>query len=330
MKSMLVSVLLFARLAWSAEGASNPHLAKAQTLYNEGDFARAGEEFEAAQAASKDPKLFLNIGQSYERSGDIKKALKAYSKYLSEFPAAENTGDVNRSVAELTAQTYKDAKPPKVDKLPPRIRHEPKEAWPAGEAITIEVTIEDLGGVFEPMLMYRAGGAGAFVPSPLQPSGKDKFVGLVSAMEVGDLDYFVEAYDTKGNGPSRHGTPTYPHRIRVAAPGSVPAQAAASVAPALPGVDAPQMDIVATEEPTGRGPWAYVTLGVGAAAALAGAYFGIQARSAGARWAGAIDKAAWQTARDDAQGAALNATVSWVAAGALVAGGGALFVFTNF
>jgi len=226
------------------------------------------------------------------------------------------------------------------DDTPPRIQHTPPTSAQAGQPLSIEATVEDESGVFEPMLYHRAKGAPTYSATQLVPAGGKKYVAAIVTPASPELEYFIEAFDNKGNGPSRPGMPEQPHRIRIGG-GSAPIVASAPEEAPVESAPPPAVDIVSDASggltmtevggPMGaRGPWSYVTLGVGAAAALAGVYFGISARSAAGDWAAATDQAAYKDAESRAQSAATLATVSWIASGAVTAGGAAMFFLTRF
>lgn len=298
----IAGCVLLARAA-SADGPDFAalHAERGSRLYVEGDFERAVREFEAALAVKSDPDLLLAIGRAYQRLGEPARAVDAYTRYLSAVPNAVNIEEVNRLIRELTPQTVPGAPPPERDELPPRIRHEPVAEWTAGEPIRVEASMADPSGLFEPKLYYRLDPEGAFVPNALQPEG-DRQLGLLLPVARGEVQYFLEAYDTRGNGPARNGTPTYPHAIKIT--GAPPAA-------------------------EGRGPWAYVTLGAGALAAGVGAFLGAQAIAAGGDWAAGRSVSAREEALSDARGMASGANFAWGAAGVLLAGGGALLLFTD-
>ena len=73
----------------------------------------------------------------------------------------------------------------------------------------------------------------------------------------------------------------------------------------------------------------WATLGLGVVAAGTGTLFGLQAKSAAADWAAATDTAALRSARDQADSKAKLATISFIAAGALVAGGLAILLLSS-
>jgi len=70
-------------------------------------------------------------------------------------------------------------------------------------------------------------------------------------------------------------------------------------------------------------------IGASVVVAGAGTIFGLGAKSADADWAAATTQQSWQSARNSAQSKATLATISWVAAGVLAAGGLATLLFLD-
>lgn len=330
---MLAAAALAGRVAHAGKVSTE----KAETLLAEGDWERAAREFEAAQAASKDPNLFYSIGQAYQMLGDPKRAVQAYGRYISALPGGNKAVEVDKLIEELTPLTLDNAKPPKKDTVPPRIRHQPIDKWAHGKTITLEADLEDPSGIFEPKLYYRAGGVGGnYIPTKLKPAAGKRYQGLIAPVDAGEVEYFLEAYDGKGNGPTRLGTPTYPNSILLTGkladepepPPAPPPPPAMAALPPPPGPPAPELLIVSGGQE--RGPWAYVALGVGGVAAAAGLLFGALAVGSAGTANRAADPAAWQQAHDSAVGSSRVATLSWVVSVAASGAGVALLLFTEF
>ncbi len=63
--------------------------------------AKALEAYQAAQQASHDPALLLQIGLAYERLGDHEKAIVAYRSYLRRVPGGSGRPLAERRLARL-------------------------------------------------------------------------------------------------------------------------------------------------------------------------------------------------------------------------------------
>ncbi len=104
------------------------------------------------------------------------------------------------------------------DRRPPTITHTPVKTATVGVSIVIKAQIEDRSGIFAAAVYVRAAGATKYVPIQMKktPSG---FEAVIPAQRViGDLEYFVEAFDTLGNGPARRASPDAPYTVRTARP----------------------------------------------------------------------------------------------------------------
>lgn len=106
------------------------------------------------------------------------------------------------------------------DDAGPDIVVEPILRAETGRGIVIEAEITDKDGVFDPKLSYRAIGETKFLTSAMVPAGgSNRFRAEIPGSAVtGPMEYFVEAYDAQGNGPSRSAPATRPHKVFVSAP----------------------------------------------------------------------------------------------------------------
>lgn len=104
------------------------------------------------------------------------------------------------------------------DRKPPKMVHQPSTKATAGEPIEIRVTITDPSGVFEARLHYRLANRGEFLSASLVKTTGDEYVATIPAPAVtGDIEYFLEAFDNQGNGPTLVGSQPKPLRISVTA-----------------------------------------------------------------------------------------------------------------
>lgn len=74
----------FAQLSDAQKSLAVTHYRSGESYYNQGRYSDAIREFKEAYRLSKKAALYYNIAQSYERMGKVKKAVKAYERYLSE------------------------------------------------------------------------------------------------------------------------------------------------------------------------------------------------------------------------------------------------------
>ena len=74
---------------------------KAVQAYREARYKEAIELFEQANRLAPHPDLMFNIGQAYEKMGDVANALRAYKEYLRLAPAASDRATVEASIKNL-------------------------------------------------------------------------------------------------------------------------------------------------------------------------------------------------------------------------------------
>jgi hypothetical protein len=108
------------------------------------------------------------------------------------------------AIAALLATTAR------ADNQPPVIAFEPCTSLQRGRAFTVFARITDESPIFEPKLVYRGKNDAAWKNVPLiEEAGVWK--GTVPSRDVrGSLEYFLEAFDENGNGPTRVGSPEQP------------------------------------------------------------------------------------------------------------------------
>lgn len=130
------------------------------------------------------------------------------------------------------------------DREPPKMRHAPVVEAAYGEQIKVRVALFDPSDIYEATLYYRRAGTRDFLHATLVDTGSD-FVGTIPAEVVeGDIEYYLEAYDTLGNGPARRGSPGAPLRIRV-----VKGWSPAPPAPSSTAATAPEGSTAAASSP---------------------------------------------------------------------------------
>lgn len=100
----------------------------------------------------------------------------------------------------------------RADEDPPRITHTPVERVQRGEPLRISATMKDESEIFAPTLYFRSPGQEGYESVILHQEG-DVFTAQIPL--DGDVQYWIEAYDEYGNGPTRVGTPAAPHLVVV-------------------------------------------------------------------------------------------------------------------
>ena len=114
-----------------------------------------------------------------------------------------------------------EPEPPEPNPSGPTILHEPVTTAPTGQPVRVRADITDPDGIFAPAVYVRAQGSDRYVSIPMKLEDGVYAAVVPAELVVQDLEYFVEAFDELGHGPSRRGAPEAPLLIRVSAP-SVP------------------------------------------------------------------------------------------------------------
>lgn len=81
--------------------AAGKRFAAAQQAFAKGQFAVAAAEYQASYDISRDPSVLANIGESWDKAGDPRKAVEAYRKYVGEAPRAADRPKVETRIREL-------------------------------------------------------------------------------------------------------------------------------------------------------------------------------------------------------------------------------------
>lgn len=80
-------------------------VARGSALFDEGEFAAARAEFEAAYEIHPSPVLLFNIASTYRREGEPERAIALYRAFLERAPAADPRRSLaTRTIAELEAE----------------------------------------------------------------------------------------------------------------------------------------------------------------------------------------------------------------------------------
>ena len=107
------------------------------------------------------------------------------------------------------------------DDDPPVLTHKAVATAKKGKPLTVTAHATDPSGVFGPVLYLRKKGMPApdYIPMRMAPSKTvpgDYSVEIPAALvSVDALEYYIEAWDNAGNGPSRSGSADSPHPIKV-------------------------------------------------------------------------------------------------------------------
>lgn len=214
----------------------------------------------------------------------------------------------------------------------PVVEHEPLTSFPRGEAVTLKARIHSPIGkrIFAPAVFMRLPGleAPARIPLVPVPGEANAYAAKIPPnLTQADFDYYIEAFDEEGNGPSRLASPEAPIRAKAVA-AALPPPPPSKVAGAGERAAAP---VVELEAAAGR-PWqrtaGIAALGVGGALLAGALAFGGVALVARGEVARAADGAQFDAAMKRAQSNARVAN-TLAAAGAVAGGAGAVLLLVS-
>ena len=82
-------------------GAAGRHFTAGKEAFDRGQWSRAADEFESAYQITRDPVLLFNVGESYDRAGNGRAAVRSFRLYLERAPTASDRPAVEKRIAEL-------------------------------------------------------------------------------------------------------------------------------------------------------------------------------------------------------------------------------------
>jgi hypothetical protein len=97
----LVVPLLVTLAATGAEAGAREHFQAGQSYYSQGRYEKAIDEFEEAYRLDPKPLLLQNIAQSWEKLGDLPKAVEYFERYLKEDPEADDRQSLEDKIGVL-------------------------------------------------------------------------------------------------------------------------------------------------------------------------------------------------------------------------------------
>ena len=88
--------------AWAQDlAAAGQHFDAAQEAFAAGQFERAAREYQTAFDITRESSLLENIGESWQRAGQLQKAVAAYRAYLLALPQAANRAAIEERVSSI-------------------------------------------------------------------------------------------------------------------------------------------------------------------------------------------------------------------------------------
>ncbi|PTL75660.1 PEGA domain-containing protein [Vitiosangium sp. GDMCC 1.1324] len=95
----------------AARATARRHFERGTSLYQEGRYAEAAAAFEAAYQARANGVVLYNLGQCYEKLGELQRAIGYYRDYLRTVPNAEDRPLVESLIARLEKRDEEEHHP---------------------------------------------------------------------------------------------------------------------------------------------------------------------------------------------------------------------------
>jgi tetratricopeptide (TPR) repeat protein len=95
-----------------ARAAARKHFERGTTLYQQARYAEAAAAFEAAYQTLANGVVLYNLGQCYEKLGQLQLAISYYRDYLRQVPGAEDRQTVEALIANLEQRFAEERRPP--------------------------------------------------------------------------------------------------------------------------------------------------------------------------------------------------------------------------
>lgn len=120
------------------------------------------------------------------------------------------------------------------DKRAPTIIHVKVLQTPLNESVKIRARFEDKSDIFAPSVYYRQHGRADYVSVEMKRVEDGWEAEIPAKVVTRALEYFIEVFDSEGNGPAREGAPEAPIPIAVYEPKEQPTPPIAIETPTPP------------------------------------------------------------------------------------------------
>ncbi len=111
----------------AALAGARQHFMAGQDYYTQGRYKKAIEEFDEAYRLDPKPLLLFNIAQSYEKLGDLPKAVEYLKQYLEEDPEVEERATLENKIKNLESRIASTGITVKVNESEAKIYVDDKE-----------------------------------------------------------------------------------------------------------------------------------------------------------------------------------------------------------
>jgi tetratricopeptide (TPR) repeat protein len=151
-----------ARAADDAEAEARRHFNRGKQLYDERKYRDAAEEFEAGYAILPKVGFLLNIGHSYRRAGDLKKAKRYYELFLDKDKGSPQRDEVQayiKSIDETLADQAGDDTPAEAPKVIKEVKPPPAPEPTPAAPVHVDACAERAAAGGAPVWPWLVSGA---------------------------------------------------------------------------------------------------------------------------------------------------------------------------
>jgi hypothetical protein len=213
-RKLIAAVAMSLALAWSAS-AQTPPADQAPPAGTAAPATKkpAKKKAEKKAAPAKSSKKKKGATPAPPPKTDVDEETRKALESMTPAPAAP-------AAAPAPAPAEEAYKGP-VDDDPPVLTHTPVTAAKKGKPFTVTAHAVDPSGIFGPILYLRKKGMAStdYIPMRMSPSktapGEFALEIPAALVHVDALEYYIEAWDNAGNGPSRAGSPESPLPVKL-------------------------------------------------------------------------------------------------------------------
>ncbi len=203
-----------------AQTSSEKLLKKGVEAYKKVDFELAVQSLEQAielglRAKEKQAQAYKYLAFVQAALGDTAQSQAAYLKLLTLDPDFDLPVSASPRLREPLLQAQKIFA--KRDSTPPEIVVQPLVSVESGNSFSIKAEVKDKSGIDKVTLFYRSTPIDRFSSITMKYVRGDEYSATIPAVSVQppSINFYIEAFDTRGNGPSRQGSVQNPLMVEV-------------------------------------------------------------------------------------------------------------------
>jgi len=210
--------------AASAEDPLAKRLARAIDLYRDSEFDRALTMLRALakemgqQRSRHAQEVYTYLACTYVALGRQNLAIIEFERALNIRPDLKPPFSAPKILQAFEqAKNRYQAKVRALDHDAPKLEHQALKNAKFGSGIPIKVHATDLSGIAELRCRYRISGNRGFSSIKLEETQKGNFIATIPTIAVvrPGIEYYIEAWDTVGNGPAVKGSSRAPIKVSV-------------------------------------------------------------------------------------------------------------------